>query len=31
MTIPAAEQVNVQRAVPFFMVSSMEASLGFYR
>jgi len=23
-------EVNVQQAVPFFMVSSMEASLGFY-
>ena len=31
MTSPAYEQANVQQAVPFFMVSSMEASLEFYR
>jgi lactoylglutathione lyase len=31
MSSPATEQANVLRAVPFFMVSSMEASLAFYR
>jgi uncharacterized glyoxalase superfamily protein PhnB len=31
MTSPPTETANVQQAVPFFMVSSMEASLAFYR
>jgi catechol 2,3-dioxygenase-like lactoylglutathione lyase family enzyme len=31
MTSPTTETANVQQAVPFFMVSSMEASLAFYR